>query len=115
MPCSRPEGELLDVRRDEADGHDARAGRFRCKVTEALFNGQRVARFRNIEATAMRKLAMLNRVIRVEELRIPPNNRLEALKGDRKSQWSIRINDRWRVCFRFADGRATDVEIVDCH
>ena len=60
---------------------------FRCKDTEALFNGQRVARFRNIEATAMRKLAMLNRVIRVEELRIPPNNRLEALKGGRKSQW----------------------------
>jgi proteic killer suppression protein len=88
---------------------------FRCKDTEALFNGRRVARFRNIEATAMRKLAMLNRVIRVEELRIPPNNRLEALKGDRKSQWSIRINDQWRVCFRFADGRATDVEIVDYH
>jgi len=88
---------------------------FRCKDTEALFNGQRVARFRNIEATAMRKLAMLNRVIRVEELRIPPNNWLEALKGDRKSQWSIRINDQWRVCLRFADGRATDVEIVDYH
>jgi proteic killer suppression protein len=86
---------------------------FRCKDTEALFNRRRVARFRNIEAMAMRKLAMLNRVTRVEELRIPPNNRLEALKGAHKSQWSIRINDQWRVCFRFAVGRATDVEVVD--
>ncbi|MCX7241752.1 MAG: type II toxin-antitoxin system RelE/ParE family toxin [Burkholderiales bacterium] len=83
--------------------------------TEALFVGNRVARFRNIEAVAMRKLAMLNRVVQVEELRIPPNNRLEALKGNRKGQWSIRINDQWRVCFRFSDGRAQNVEIVDYH
>jgi proteic killer suppression protein len=54
-------------------------------------------------------------VIRVEELRIPPNNRLEALKGNRKGHWSIRINDQWRVCFRFSNGRALDVEIVDYH
>ena len=80
-----------------------------------MFDGHRVARFRNIETVAMRKLAMLNRVIRVEELRIPPNNRLEALKGNRKGQWSIRINDQWRVCFRFRNGRALDVEIVDYH
>lgn len=63
----------------------------------------------------MRKLAMLNRVVRAEELRVPPNNRLEQLKGERKGQWSIRINEQWRVCFRFADGHATDVEIVDYH
>jgi proteic killer suppression protein len=88
---------------------------FRCKDTEALFHGRRVARFRNVEAVAMRKLAMLNRVVRVEELRVPPNNRLEALKGDRRGQWSIRINDQWRICFRFADGRAKGVEIVDYH
>lgn len=75
----------------------------------------RVARFRNIEAVALRKLAVLNRVVRVEELRTPPNNRLEALKGDRKGQWSVRINDQWRLCFRFVDGRALDVEIVDYH
>lgn len=80
-----------------------------------MFGGRRVARFRNIEAVAMRKLAMLNRVVRVEELRIPPSNRLEALKGDRKGQWSIRVNDQWRVCFRFANGLAMDVEIVDYH
>ena len=87
---------------------------FRCKDTEARFSGQRVARFRSIEAKAMRKLPMLNRVIRVEELRVPPINRLAALSGNRKSQWSIRINDQRRVCFRFAGGRATDAEIVDC-
>lgn len=80
-----------------------------------LFNGTRIAQFANIETVAMRKLAMLNRVLRVEELRIPPNNRLEALKGDRKGQFSIRINDQWRICFRFENGQAFDVEIVDYH
>ena len=88
---------------------------FRCRNTEALFAGQRVARFRNIETVALRKLAVLHRVTRVEELRIPPSNRLEALKGDRSGQWSIRINDQWRICFRFAEGRAMEVEIVDYH
>lgn len=88
---------------------------FRCKDTEALFNGKRIARFRNIEAIVLRKLAMLNRVVQVEELRIPPQNRLEPLKGDRKGQWSIRINDQWRLCFRWTDGSASDVEIVDYH
>ena len=88
---------------------------FRCRDSKALFEGNRVARFKNVETVALRKLAMLNRVVRVEELRIPPNNRLEALKGSRKGQWSIRINDQWRVCFRFIDGRAFDVEIVDYH
>ena len=80
-----------------------------------LFSGTGVARFKNIEVVAMRKLAMLHRVVRVEELRIPPNNRLEALKGDRNGFWSIRINDQWRLCFRFTDSQATDVEIVDYH
>ena len=88
---------------------------FNCRNTELLFQGKRVARFRNIESVALRKLAILNRVIRIEELRIPPNNRLEALKGNRKGQWSIRINDQWRLCFRFSSGRALDVEVVDYH
>ncbi len=77
--------------------------------------GERVPRFRNIEAVALRKLAILERVEVVEELRIPPNNRLEPLKGDRRGQWSIRVNDQWRICFRFVDGNALDVEIVDYH
>lgn len=88
---------------------------FSCRDTEALFNGRRVARFRNIETVAIRKLAMLNRVMNVEELRIPPNNRLEALRGNRRGFWSVRINDQWRLCFRFANSEATDVEIVDYH
>lgn len=70
---------------------------------------------RLFRTVALRKLAILNRVVRVQELKIPPNNRLEALKGDRKGQWSIRIDDQWRICFRFSNGRALDVEIVDYH
>ena len=88
---------------------------FKCADTQSLFEGRRVPRFRNIETVAMRKLAMLNRAERLDDLRIPPNNRLEALKGSRKGQWSIRINEQWRVCFRFEDGHALEVEIVDYH
>ena len=88
---------------------------FKCSDTEALFNGKRVARFVNIQVVALRKLAMLNRAEKLEDLRIPPNNKLEQLKRDRVGQWSIRINDQWRVCFRFEGGHAYDVEIVDYH
>ena len=88
---------------------------FKCSDTEALFNGKRVARFVNIQVVALRKLAMLNRAQKLEDLRIPPNNKLEQLKRDRVGQWSIRINDQWRVCFRFEGGHAYDVEIVDYH
>ena len=63
----------------------------------------------------MRKLAMLNRAGRLDDLRVPPGNRLEALKGDRLGQHSIRINDQWRVCFRWTDAGAADVEIIDYH
>lgn len=72
-------------------------------------------RFVNIERVARRKLEQLEWAERIEDLRIPPQNRLEALKGSRKGQWSIRINDQWRVCFRFEAGQALDVEIVDYH
>jgi proteic killer suppression protein len=89
--------------------------KFKCSDTEALFNGKRVARFVNIQVVALRKLAMLNRAQKLEDLRIPPNNKLEQLKRDRVGQWSIRINDQWRVCFRFEGGHAYDVEIVDYH
>lgn len=88
---------------------------FRCSDTERLFNGQRVSRFANIERAAIRKLNMLHVVKNRDELRIPPANRLELLKGKRLGQSSIRINDQWRLCFRFADGNAYDVEIVDYH
>lgn len=88
---------------------------FKCRDTESLFDGDRVRRFVNIEAVAMRKLAMLNRAGRLDDLRVPPGNRLEALKGNRLGQYSIRINDQWRVCFRWSDAGADDVEIVDYH
>jgi proteic killer suppression protein len=88
---------------------------FRCSDTAALFSRIRVPRFVNIEKVAMRKLAMLHRAASVDDLRIPPNNRLELLKGDRASQYSIRINAQWRICFRFEAGNASDVEIVDYH
>jgi len=88
---------------------------FKCRDTRVLFNGKRVRRFVNIEAAAMRKLAMLNRAARVDDLRVPPGNRLEALQGGRAGQYSIRINDQWRVCFVWHNGHASDVEIVDYH
>lgn len=74
-----------------------------------------MARFANIAATAMRKLQMLNAATSLDFLRVPPQNRLEALKKDRKGQWSIRINDQFRVCFEWRDGHAWRVEIVDYH
>ena len=88
---------------------------FHCPDTEKLFNGQRVKRFANIATVAMRKLQMVNAAASLEFLRVPPQNRLEQLKGDRKGQWSIRINDQFRVCFEWRDGHAWRVEIVDCH
>lgn len=88
---------------------------FRCADTERLFAGQRIRRFIHIETVAMRKLAMLNRAGRIDDLRIPPGNRLEVLLGDRRGQHSIRINDQFRVCFVWAEGAASDVEIVDYH
>jgi len=88
---------------------------FKCTVTQALFAGKSAPRFANFKAVAERKLQMLHRATRIDDLRIPPQNRLEKLKGDRKGAWSIRINDRWRLCFRFEDGNAFDVEIVDYH
>lgn len=88
---------------------------FRDKATSDLFDGKRVHRWSNIEVAAMRKLAMLNRASTLDDLRIPPANRLEALKGDCKGQHSIRINDQFRICFVWKNGDASDVEIVDYH
>lgn len=75
----------------------------------------KASEFPRFAKVAMRKLQMLHAAQRIDSLRIPPHNRLEALKGDRKGQWSIRINDQWRVCFVWQDGAAWDVEIVDYH
>jgi proteic killer suppression protein len=88
---------------------------FADKDAEALFDDRSARRFRAIERQARRKLLLLNAVGTLEELRVPPGNRLEALKGDRRGQHSIRINDQWRICFRWLDGDAWDVEIVDYH
>ena len=88
---------------------------FKCEQTKAFFHGQRIAKFVNIERVAMRKLQMIHAAASLSFLRIPPQNRLEALKGNRQGQHSIRINDQWRICFKFTDGSAQNVEIVDYH
>ena len=88
---------------------------FRCKDTQALFAGQRVARFANMEAIAMRKLQQLHAATDLNFLRVPPGNQLEALRGDRLGQHSIRINSQWRLCFVWTGARASQVEIVDYH
>lgn len=88
---------------------------FKCSDTEALFSGKRVKRFVNFERGALRKLEQLDLALVIEDMCAPPGNRLEILKGDRAGQWSVRINDQWRVCFRFKNGEALDVEIVDYH
>lgn len=88
---------------------------FCCTDTEALFQGKRVKRFVNFESVAMRKLQQLSAAVELEFLRIPPGNKLEARKGDRKGQHSIRINDQWRICFVWRNGHAHDVAIVDYH
>lgn len=88
---------------------------FRCGDTEALFRRHRVARFVNIERPALRKLVQLELAKRLDDLRAPPSNRLESLAGNRLGQWSIRINDQFRICFVWRDGNAEEVEIVDYH
>ena len=88
---------------------------FTCPETEALFISQVVPRFRNIERVARRRLLQLHAATELLSLRVPPGNQLEALKGDRKGQHSIRINDQWRLCFQWHDDGAYQVEIVDYH
>ena len=88
---------------------------FACRETETLFNDYNVRRFKNFEQVARRKLLYLHRATLLQELRVPPGNRLEALKGDRKGQHSIRINGQWRLCFLWKDGDALNVEIVGYH
>lgn len=89
---------------------------FANKETERIWHGETSRRLPiSIQAIARRKLRMINNARRLDDLRIPPANRLEALKGDLKGQHSIRINDQWRICFRWIDAGVADVRIVDYH
>ena len=88
---------------------------FKCKDTEKLFNDFDVKRLRGISRTARIKLEVLNPAVSLNSLRVPPGNRLEQLKGNRKGQHSIIINDQWRLCFVWKDERAIEVEIVNYH
>ncbi|HEY1075197.1 MAG TPA: type II toxin-antitoxin system RelE/ParE family toxin [Fontimonas sp.] len=88
---------------------------FKCKHTQALFEGGHPKRFRAIKVVATRKLTQLDSAMTLEFMRSPPGNRLEALRGNRAGQYSVRINDQWRLCFRWVDGHAEDVEIADYH
>ncbi len=89
---------------------------FKDKEAERIWHGEFSRRLpQEIQEVARRKLRMLNAARTLMDLRVPPANRLEALKGSRAGQFSIRINDQWRICFQFAVGQATDVEIVDYH
>lgn len=88
---------------------------FKCKDTQALYEGKRPRKFKAFVVVAERKLAQLDAAQTLDFLKAPPGNRLEALKGDRKGQHSIRINDQWRICFVWSGVGPVDVEIVDYH
>ncbi|MBW1759035.1 MAG: type II toxin-antitoxin system RelE/ParE family toxin [Deltaproteobacteria bacterium] len=89
---------------------------FKCKETEKIWNRRFSSKLpQNIQQTAFRKLRQINRSVDLNDLRAPPANRLEALKGDSKGQYSIRINDQWRICFEWKDNNAENVEISDYH
>ncbi len=89
---------------------------FACADTERLFHRERPRRFpQSILRVALRKLRMLHRAQTLQDLRVPPGNRLESLKGDRRGQYSIRVNDQFRICFTWQTGDAFEVEIVDYH
>lgn len=88
---------------------------FKCADTEALSKGTSVRRFVNIAVVVRRKLRQLEIGGRLEDLRVPPGNRLEALQGDRLGQFSIRVNEQWRICFRWTEAGPEDVAIVDYH
>ncbi|MFY9680213.1 MAG: type II toxin-antitoxin system RelE/ParE family toxin [Candidatus Sulfotelmatobacter sp.] len=88
---------------------------FRCAETERLHHRQRSRRFQSVEQIARRKLRQLDSATELRDLTAPPGNRLEALQGERKGYYSVRINDQWRLCFAWRDGNAHEVEIVDYH
>jgi len=89
---------------------------FRDRETETIWNGERSRRLpSDIQAVALRKLRLINAARKIDDLRVPPGNRLEQLRGDRVGRWSIRINDQWRIVFRWNEGGAEDVAIIDYH
>lgn len=89
---------------------------FRCRETRVIWSGEYSRRLPSeIQAAALRKLRLLSAAKRLDDLRVPPGNRLESLQGDRAGQYSIRINGQWRICFHWSEGGPTDVEIVDYH
>jgi toxin HigB-1 len=89
---------------------------FKSKEAEKIFNRERSHKLpSDIQQTALRKLRMLNRAITLQDLRVPPANRLEKLSGDRSGRYSIRINDQWRICFDWEEGDCQNMEIVDYH
>lgn len=89
---------------------------FKCKETQKIFNRQYSRKLpSDIQKIAFRKLRMINRSYKINDLKVPPANRLEMLTGTRKGQYSIRINNQWRICFRWIDNNALDVEITDYH
>lgn len=89
---------------------------FKVKEIEKIFNRQRSAKLpQDIQQAALRKLRMINRAMTLQDLQVPPANRLEKLSGDRAGQYSIRINDQWGICFEWEDGDAYNVELADYH
>lgn len=89
---------------------------FSCRDTKRIFEGEEVRAFgRDVQVAARRKMAYLNRAVTLHDLRFPPGNRLEKLKGNRSGQFSIRVNDQFRLCFCWIDGNASEVELVDYH
>lgn len=91
-------------------------GSFSCPETEKIYHGRYSKKLPNqIQRTARRKLLYLDEALDINDLQVPPGNRLEQLKGDRNGQWSIRVNDQWRICFNWDGQNASEVEIVDYH
>lgn len=88
---------------------------FRCVATRGLYTGKRIRHFQMAQRVALRKLAMLDAATRLDDLRVPPANRLEVLRGDRAGQYSIRVNDQYRICFTWTAHGPADVEICDYH
>ncbi len=89
---------------------------FRDRDTERLFHREPVRRWGpDVQRVALRKLRMLDAATSIDDLRVPPGNRLEKLRGDQAGQWSIRVNDQWRLCFQWREGEAYEVELVDYH